>query len=211
MTKTTSLQLYPLPNRYQNKIIDAKIVRYNDTKITNTFFEKTFFHFTDNLQAQVLSNFYSSYQGNMGEIFSRFPHVGIQILDNLNDKDLQRCCYVSHSWNNFVKSEKFWWMRIIKRITKELNPNYTDCPRIWRQMFKQIETETVKNFAKKLKLEHEMWETIYLDTPMRMMMRSHSFFKKTELITLVRNMHGTLDNESDKKSKKMTLDKHCSI
>ena len=92
----------------------------------------------------------------MGEIFSRFPHVGIQILDNLNDKDLQRCCYVSHSWNNFVKSEKFWWMRIIKRIVKELNQNYTDCPRIWSQMFKQIETETVKIFAKKIKLEHEM-------------------------------------------------------
>ena len=26
-------------------------------------------------------------------------------------------------------------------------------------------------------------------------------FKKTELITLVRNMHGTLDNESDKNQK----------
>ena len=137
----------------------------------------------------------------MDEIFLRFPHVGIQIMDNLNDKDLQRCCYVSQSWNNFVKSEKFWWIRIIKRIVKELNQNYTDCPRIWRRIFKQITTETVKNFAKKIKVEHEMWETIYQDTPLHMVMRSHSFFKKTELITIVRNIHGTLDNESDKNQK----------
>ena len=138
----------------------------------------------------------------MDEIFLRFPHVGIQIMDNLNDKDLQRCCYVSQSWNNFVKSEKFWWIRIIKRIVEELNQNYTNCPRIWRRIFKQIATETVKNFAKKIKVEHEMWETIYQDTPLHMVMRSHSFFKKTELTTIVRNIHETLDYDSDKKSKK---------
>ena len=147
----------------------------------------------------------------MDEIFSRFPHVGIQIMDNLNDKDLQRCCYVSQSWNNFVKSEKFWWIRIIKRIVKELNQNYTDCPRIWRQIFKQITTETVKNFAKKIKVEHEMWETIYQDTPLHMVMRSHSFFKKTELITIVRNIHGTLDYESDKNQKIARQTPHISV
>ena len=47
-----------------------------------------------------------------------------------------------------------------------------------------------------------MWETIYQDTPLHMVMRSHSFFKKTELTTIVRNIHETLDYDSDKKSKK---------
>ena len=72
-----------------------------------------------------------------------------------------------------------------------MNQNYTDSPRIWRQIFKQIATETVKNFAKKIKVEHEMWETIHQDTPLHMVMRYHSLLKKPELITIVRNIHGT--------------------
>ena len=48
----------------------------------------------------------------MEEIFDRFPHIGNQILQNLNDQSLQECRLVSQDWLNFVENEKISWKRI---------------------------------------------------------------------------------------------------
>ena len=53
---------------------------------------------------------------NMENIISRFPHLGAQIFQELNDQDLIKCLKPSRSWKKFIEDEKFYWIRIIVGI-----------------------------------------------------------------------------------------------
>ena len=54
----------------------------------------------------------------MEEIFTRFPHLGEQIFDQLNRKDLTKCRKVEESWRIFINRQKFPWIRVIKKHLK---------------------------------------------------------------------------------------------
>ena len=41
----------------------------------------------------------------MEEVFLRFPHIGIQFFEKLDDSNLAKCREVSKSWKNFIDSE----------------------------------------------------------------------------------------------------------
>ena len=63
----------------------------------------------------------------MGDMLTRFPHIGEIIFYNLDDQSLLRCKKVSKSWYNFIDDKKFLWIRIIKKNVKESNEDYSQC------------------------------------------------------------------------------------
>ena len=52
------------------------------------------------------------------DVALRVPHVGKQILEYLDDKDLMNFRMLAHFWKNFVDKQRFTWIRIIKEISE---------------------------------------------------------------------------------------------
>ena len=52
------------------------------------------------------------------QVALRVPHVGKQILEYLDDKDLMNFRILSHFWKNFVDKQRFTWIRIIREISE---------------------------------------------------------------------------------------------
>ena len=48
----------------------------------------------------------------------RFPHIGQEIFQQLNDQSLSECREISQSWQEFINSEKFYKKRIKEMIEK---------------------------------------------------------------------------------------------
>ena len=48
----------------------------------------------------------------------RVPHVGKQILEYLDDKNLMDFRLLSHFWKNFVDKQRLTWIRIIREISE---------------------------------------------------------------------------------------------
>ena len=56
----------------------------------------------------------------MEDVLLRFPHVGYQIFEQLNNSFLINCREVSNSWKNFIDNEKLPWIRMIVQHIKPL-------------------------------------------------------------------------------------------
>ena len=56
----------------------------------------------------------------MDEAFLRFPHLGIQIFEKLDDKNLAKCKEVTRSWSNFIDNENLPRKRIEQNWEKSL-------------------------------------------------------------------------------------------
>ena len=50
----------------------------------------------------------------MENCIQRFPFVGEMILNNLDDQSLVRSKEISRKVSEFIKNERFYWIRIIK-------------------------------------------------------------------------------------------------
>ena len=48
------------------------------------------------------------------EIFLRLPHVGEQILEELDNQSLTKCREVSKYWKNFIDNQKIKYIRMIE-------------------------------------------------------------------------------------------------
>ena len=48
----------------------------------------------------------------------RFPHIGQEIFQQLNDQSISECREISQSWQEFINSEKFYKKRIKEMIEK---------------------------------------------------------------------------------------------
>ena len=60
----------------------------------------------------------------MEEMLWRFPHIGQEIFQQLNDQSLSECREISQSWQEFINNEKFYKKRIkemIEKHTKDYN------------------------------------------------------------------------------------------
>ena len=60
----------------------------------------------------------------MEAILLRFPHIGYQIFEQLNNPYLTICRHVSKSWKNFIDNEKLPWIRMIIQHIKPLKPSW---------------------------------------------------------------------------------------
>ena len=56
----------------------------------------------------------------MEVVLLRFPHIGSQIFDQLDNPFLTKCREVSDSWNSFIDNEKLPWIRMIVQHIKPL-------------------------------------------------------------------------------------------
>ena len=94
----------------------------------------------------------------MEEVPLRFPHIGEQIFEILDNKTLANCKKVCRYWNTFIEDQKFHWIRIIEEhdekslsviIGSKLNISKK------RKLFRKIRMKDIRKFAKKLILEEK--------------------------------------------------------
>ena len=81
---------------------------------------------------------------NIKNFFQRFPDLCCDIFDQLDDQNLAKSKEVSVSWCSFINSEKFWWIRMIRKyVDEDVNEN----PDIWKKVIVRTQFEIVKNLA----------------------------------------------------------------
>ena len=51
----------------------------------------------------------------MAEILLRFSHLGEEIFDSLDNKNLVICRKVCRTWKSFIVDHKFFWVRVINK------------------------------------------------------------------------------------------------
>ena len=76
----------------------------------------------------------------MEEVFLRFPHVGEQIFEQMDNKDLKKCTEAGKHWNGFISGQKIPWIRMIHK--------YVNCSKPWPDFFKKSKLETIEVIAK---------------------------------------------------------------
>ena len=76
----------------------------------------------------------------MEVVLLRFPHIGSQIFDQLDNPLLTKCREVGKSWNSFIDNEKLPWIRmIIKHIKPLVSP--------WKHFLRKSNVKSVVEIA----------------------------------------------------------------
>ena len=86
----------------------------------------------------------------MEESFFRFPHIGEQILEQLDSKTLTKCREVNNLWREYLDNQKLPWTRMIIEIV--------EYSKQWKVFFKSTDFQTIKEIAliiSKFKLIHD--------------------------------------------------------
>ena len=93
----------------------------------------------------------------MEEVLLRFPHIGHQIFEQLNNSFLTNCREVSNSWKNFIDNERLPWTRIIVHYIKPLKSS-------WRKFLQKSNIRSLFEMAtlviqhyKKFKRKYKDW------------------------------------------------------
>ena len=91
----------------------------------------------------------------MEEVILRFPLLGRQIFEKLNNQSLVKCRIIGKTWKCFIDNEKFLTFAIIKRGSNASDKS------IWRRL--RIQTKEQSNFFMigLLKLYHEIPKASY--------------------------------------------------
>ena len=82
------------------------------------------------------------WQANMEEIFSRFPHIAENIMDQLDNAHLTECRVVDRFWRSFINNQKLLWMRIIYKSVKSGHNKE------WREISRKLNIDLVKILGK---------------------------------------------------------------
>ena len=78
--------------------------------------------------------------GCIEETFWRFPHIGQQIFEELDNKSLSRCLEINNLWQNFINEKKILEINLLKKYTKIK-------PSILKKALINKDSETVKKLA----------------------------------------------------------------
>ena len=82
----------------------------------------------------------------MEEVFLRFPHIGEQVLKQLDNEDLTKCRKISPSWNEFIGNQKLPWIRMMKKYLCELEFNQ-NILEDWQNFVKSYNVATLQEIA----------------------------------------------------------------
>ena len=88
----------------------------------------------------------------MEEVLLRFPQIGEEIFEFLDEKSLESCRKVCKPWKNFIESPnlKFRWIKIIKNYEEEIIlKNWISTPCSWSR----LRIQNLREFAKCLLFE----------------------------------------------------------
>ena len=76
-------------------------------------------------------------------IFKRFPHFSESIFNNLDNQSLINCKEASRELSEFLESERFFWIRILRNYNK----NYDKFQDHWKMSINKTSIEIVKHLA----------------------------------------------------------------
>ena len=97
----------------------------------------------------------------MEEVILRFPLLGRQIFEKLNNQSLVKCRIIGKTWKSFIDNEKFLTFAIIKRVSNASDKS------IWRRL--RIQTKEQSNFFMigLLKLYHQIPKAFYIGVQLK--------------------------------------------
>ena len=86
-------------------------------------------------------------------LFCRFPHIGQQIFQQLDNKTLNKCKSVSKLWRKSVNDDKTIWIRKIQEYLSMTKSSVT-------KSLQKLSLETLKDLVELLKVNfyHEKWD-----------------------------------------------------
>ena len=76
----------------------------------------------------------------METVILRFPHISQHIFKRLDIKSLTKCRIIARIWNEFICSEKNFWIEIILHLTY--------AKEVWRKILKKSDLDNLSKFAK---------------------------------------------------------------
>ena len=85
------------------------------------------------------------------EIFGRLPNLSENIFGRLDNRSLVSCREVSKTWQEYVDSQRVYWIRQISKC----NPPQSKFHGEWKMILDKTPIEILKGFAKFLWLEPE--------------------------------------------------------
>ena len=72
---------------------------------------------------------------NLSSVLKRFPHLGVEIFNNLDNKNLTKCKEVSRYQRKFLEEKKLLWTRMIEKY----NVNHLYFKEDWNLMMKKVQ------------------------------------------------------------------------
>ena len=97
-------------------------------------------------------------KNHIEEIFWRFPHLGTQILEKLDNTSLVKCREISSWWKKFVDSDKTFW---IKQIQEHISMSNLSVKKI----LQKENYETLQELAESSKKSFDSATIIYKEKP----------------------------------------------
>ena len=97
-------------------------------------------------------------KNHVEEIFWRFPHLGTQILEKLDNTSLVKCREISSWWKKFVDSDKTFW---IKQIQEHISMSNSSVKKI----LQKENYETLQELAESSKKSFGSATVIYKEKP----------------------------------------------
>ena len=83
----------------------------------------------------------------MDVIQIRFPTLAVKILNNVDDQSLLKYKESDKDNCEFLRQERFYWMRILKKYRKKYNEYFEACNESWRKAISKTPTGFVKKLA----------------------------------------------------------------
>ena len=134
----------------------------------------------------------------MDEICSKFPHLVIKILRELDCESLKKCALTSRRLNVIITKQTNLWFKLLYSISRELtlNGNFSGYHKKWKLFLRNIQTDTIINFAGEILKQHQLWLTMINDSPLDLVLKNHHFFRDHELIIVLKNIMESTHLES---------------
>ena len=79
----------------------------------------------------------------MEEILLRFPKLGQDIFNQINDQSLVASRKVNKVWNTFLDNNRFFWIRVIKSYRR----NQVGYEKEWKAILEKIPLETSREIS----------------------------------------------------------------
>ena len=84
---------------------------------------------------------------NLSSVLKRFPHLGVEIFNNLDNKNLTKCKEVSRYQRKFLEEKKLLWTRMIEKYIVNHQRRLDVFKEDWNLMMKKVPVKIVKELA----------------------------------------------------------------
>ena len=76
----------------------------------------------------------------MENFCKRFPHLAKSVFDQVDEQSLNLCKEISGDILEYLDSERFFWIKIIKKYQRRLK----DFPKLWKLVIDKTPVERIK-------------------------------------------------------------------